>query len=524
MPLPSVVPGSVDELAVDYARLVRDHDPVAATQLGIHERDHELPEIDEASLDARRRALRALLERAAATPADGAGELDRRGLVALLHRDLIELEVTRSHHRNPLVAPRSAVSSVFLVSVRDFLPADHRRRAIAGRCAAVPGYLAASRKLLEPVSVPPLWAQLAVASAAAGASFFRDAVPAAVPEAADAASAAADALDAHAAWIQDEVAPVARGDLAAGRDTVARLLADHHLLDETPESLQRRGEELLARTRALLVEAAGTDDWAARLAEVKADHPDADGLLDAYRAEVDRLRRYCLDNDLVTDPEADATVEATPPFLRPVMGYAAYLPMGPFDEHRVGRLWITPPADPSGLADHAHALIPAIAGHEGYPGHHLQLTSVNRLASPTRRLSISTVMIEGWGLYVEELLAEVGYYTPEARLAQLAMTALRAARIVADMGLHTGAMTVEEAVDLLVAEAGLARTTATSEVSRYTMSPTQPSSYLIGAEEIRRIRAAYRDTTGASLRAFHDALLSYGHLPPALAAEGLLAA
>jgi uncharacterized protein (DUF885 family) len=104
---------------------------------------------------------------------------------------------------------------------------------------------------------------------------------------------------------------------------------------------------------------------------------------------------------------------------------------------------------------------------------------------------------------------------------QLAMTAWRAVRIVVDMGLHTGALSIPEAIDLLVERAGLSRTTATTEVQRYTLTPTQPFTYLYGAEEIRRIRTRWRARTGGSLRQFHDALLGYGHLPPALVAEAL---
>jgi uncharacterized protein (DUF885 family) len=207
-----------------------------------------------------------------------------------------------------------------------------------------------------------------------------------------------------------------------------------------------------------------------------------------------------------------------------VLGYAAYMPAGPFDEAREGELWVTPPPDPAGLRDHSFASIPCVTAHEGYPGHHVQLSSVGRLASPVRRLHISNLMIEGWGLYVEELMAETGYYSADARLAQLALSKMRAARIVIDMALHTGEMSVEEAVAFLVDQAGVTRTTATSEVTRYTMAPTQPFTYLVGAEEIRRIRAVLAPREGYTLRRFHDRLLGYGLLPPSLAAEGLGAA
>jgi uncharacterized protein (DUF885 family) len=272
----------------------------------------------------------------------------------------------------------------------------------------------------------------------------------------------------------------------------------------------------------MVAELAGEADWRERLEAGKSSHPDADGLLPAYREEFERLRAFCFAEDLVSDPDAPAELTATPEFLRPIMGYAAYLPPGPFDTRAAGQLWVTPPADEQGLRDHAYANLPPVTAHEGYPGHHLQLTSVNRLASPVRKLHISDLMVEGWGLYVEELMAEVGYYDAEARLAQLSMSNLRAVRIELDMGLHTGELSLDEAAEQLQRRAGLSEGVARSEALRYTMMPTQASTYLIGAEEIRRIRAAVRAREpGFTLRSFHDRLLGYGHLPPALAAEGL---
>jgi uncharacterized protein (DUF885 family) len=69
-----------------------------------------------------------------------------------------------------------------------------------------------------------------------------------------------------------------------------------------------------------------------------------------------------------------------------------------------------------------------------------------------------------------------------------------------------------------VSVARLEESTARSEVARYTMTPTQPFSYLVGALELERLRAATEARLGPAFRfrAFHDRVLSYGHMPPAL--------
>jgi hypothetical protein len=522
MPLPTAPPDTVDALACDYARLVLDHDPVSATALGIHDRDAELPPVTASSLDAYRRDLAALRERIGAFAAEGEAELDRRGLLALVTAQHDSLEVLREHERNPLTWAQHPASALLLLVVRPEAAGEGYRRAVAERAAAVPGYLASARALLNPDAVPAPWAHAAQGAALGSAAFFQSVLPEAVPEAEAGALAAARSLTDFAAWLESDVVPKAAGEFAVGEAHLGRMLASHHLLDDSPSQLAERGRRLGARFEEMMADLAGDRDWRERLEAIKRSHPDADGLLPAYRQEFERLREYCFAEDLVSDPDAPAELTATPEFLRPIMGYAAYLPPGPFDTRAAGQLWITPPTDEAGLRDHAYANLAPVTAHEGYPGHHLQLTSVNRLPSAVRKLQISTLMVEGWGLYVEELMAEVGYYDADARLAQLSMSNLRAIRIELDMGLHAGELTLDQAAAQLRDRAGLSEGVARSEALRYTMMPTQASTYLIGAEEIRRIRAALRDAEPAfSLRSFHDRLLGYGHLPPALAAEGL---
>jgi hypothetical protein len=525
MSLPDADPGTADALAVEFLARLQDHQPVTASSLGLYDRAGELPDPTEPAVDAERRDLDALAERVRAhDPGEDVGaRVDRDGLLARIAAERISLEHQRPHRTNPLSLVLGLVQGVFLLLARDHLPGEIRVEGLRGRCAAAPAYLDAARRTLAPAEVPPRWVQLAEATGRSAEALLRDVLPAAVPDVAEEAHAAGDALAWFTAWLGEELAPAAQGEFALGEPALTALLREGHLLDEPPAEVASRGEELCARTDELLVAAAGRDDWQAALEEAKADHPDRDGLVDAYRATFDEMTRVCREADIVTDPGVNAVLEPTPPFLRSLLTYAAYFGPGEFEEGGQGRLWVTPPSDDAGLADHSHASIPAIVAHEGYPGHHLQITAVGRNPGVMRRLRVSTLMTEGWGLYTEELMAEAGAYRPAARLGQLALTKLRAVRIVVDMGLHAGGMSEEEAVGRLVRDAGLSEAVARGEVGRYTMTPAQPFSYLYGAEQIRRLRRDWQAATGRNLRAFHDELLGYGHLPPALASHGMLA-
>jgi uncharacterized protein (DUF885 family) len=173
------------------------------------------------------------------------------------------------------------------------------------------------------------------------------------------------------------------------------------------------------------------------------------------------------------------------------------------------------------LRENDHGDMVDTAVHEAYPGHHLQLSFARRHSSLIRRVAGASIFAEGWGLYSEELMAELGYYDDEERLMQLDWALVRAVRVVVDVGLHTKGMTFEQAVAMLTDVAHLGPDLATGEVKRYTLEPTQPLSYMVGREMIFRLRERYRARTekaGASfsLKRFHADLLSHGTIPPGL--------
>lgn len=520
---------AVDQLTSEYLDLVFETFPTVATVFGRHDHDARLELLTEAGLDDFARRLSELRRRVTAVaPADEEEGVDRDALAAAISDSLLVEELERPWRRNPFEAATAVPAAILLLVARDFAPLERRLADATERLEAAPAFLDRAKVLLDQ-PCPALWRQMAVGAAGGGAEFLAGTLG---PLAAGtrlagrveaAAATAAQALRDFAGWLGTEHAARFPDDapFAIGEAAQARKLREVHCFTTSPAGFVQIGEAQIAELTAALAEQAGRlggDDWSARLDELKGDHPDAEGLLPAYQRELERLESFVFQEDLVTNPEAVARVEATPEFLRPVMGFAAYLPAGPFDAWQQGYFWVTPPPDEAGLRDHARAVIPAVAAHEGYPGHHLQMTSVNRLPSLTRRAIRSPVMIEGWGLYTEQLMHDVGYYDDAARLAQLAMRLLRALRIVLDMELQAGELTYEAAVARAVSVGRLEESTARSEVARYTMTPTQPSSYLVGALELERLRAATQARLGEAfnLRHFHDRILSYGHMPPAL--------
>ncbi|MCI0659376.1 MAG: DUF885 domain-containing protein, partial [Acidobacteria bacterium] len=161
--------------------------------------------------------------------------------------------------------------------------------------------------------------------------------------------------------------------------------------------------------------------------------------------------------------------------------------------------------------------IPVTCVHEGYPGHHAQLSLANRAGSPVQRQIGTPVLIEGWALYCEEMMGEQGFYSdPRTRLLQLKDYLWRCSRVVIDVGLHTGHLTFEEAVQILVRVAKINPVSARGEVKRYSKTPTQPLSYAVGKRELTRLRDDVRRLEGDrfSLKEFHRRLLRHGSIAP----------
>ncbi|MEW5925656.1 MAG: DUF885 domain-containing protein, partial [Candidatus Zixiibacteriota bacterium] len=351
-----------------------------------------------------------------------------------------------------------------------------------------------------------------------------------------AATLASKAFRNYFEFLDGELSKRSKGDFAAGDEYFNFLLREFHLLPYDSDKIEKIGLESIESTleviKSLAAEISPHKDWTEVIETIKNETPPKENLLDHYRAEITKSRNFILENDLVTVPDDESLkVIETPASHRNTYPYAAYLTAPPFEKNQEGIFWVTPVdenADESRqkeqLAGHSHAAIAVRTLHEGYPGHHLQYCHANRIDSKIRRIFGTSVFAEGWALYCEQMMSEQGYYNDKkTRLIQLKDQLWRACRIVIDVRLHTKRCTYDEAADMLVRVARIERSNAEAEVNRYTQSPTQPMSYLIGKLEIDRLLKIYREKNpDIQLKKIHDKLLSYGTVPPALVRNSMM--
>lgn len=167
----------------------------------------------------------------------------------------------------------------------------------------------------------------------------------------------------------------------------------------------------------------------------------------------------------------------------------------------------------------------ALAFHESTPGHHLQIASAQTLTHlPVYRRHLDAEVcsyVEGWGLYCERLADEMGLYTSDLqRLGMLSFDALRACRLVVDTGMHHFGWSRQQAVDFMWNNTATTMANVSNEIDRYVAWPGQALAYMIGRQEIRRLRGSAEDALGDrfDLLGFHGAVLSEGAVPlPVLA-------
>jgi uncharacterized protein (DUF885 family) len=541
-------PDVFDDAVAEYLQETFDEHPTTASFLGRTEWDHQLGDATAAAFERRESAAEGWLNRFAAfAPSDLTAKSVKPDLTA--DQD-IDLSLLLAHlgeqvgtadfegwRRNATTYLSNGVFELFVHGNRSEAEAT---AAALDRLAQVPAALEAGRENLSPSLIDPeLLRQWGIPNAAAQANFMRDGLSAFVGD--DdlrhqlevAGQRAAMAYDAFADFLT-ALAERANGSFVFGEaryDTVLRVGEGFAFgARELREMGRQQMEWLDDRMAALAQKIGGTSDWRAVVNGLRANHPiDMADLLRCYREETKKARQFVRDNGIMSIPPGEeCAVEPSPLFRRSSVPVASYFPP-PFYGPAGQGTFNVPFTPDSASADEREARlrsnsffeIPGVTAHEAYPGHHLHFAATMR-TSALRQVLTSTYMVEGWGLYVEQMMGEQGYYETEAaRLGQLSMRMFRAGRIVVDTSLHLGEMTREGATSFMSERCGYPEPTARGEVLRYCSWPTQASAYLTGALEIERMAGQWTEGGHGSLSEFHDALVRSGKLPLGVAAQAI---
>lgn len=344
--------------------------------------------------------------------------------------------------------------------------------------------------------------------------------------AASARAAAADTVK----WLQTEYLPYADEEDGVGQERYLRAAERFLGMVIDPHETYRWGWSEVDRLRREMTRVAADIDPSSSVGEViELLETSAEWSVD--RGEfpdfvLARLQRAVADLDGahfdVPDPIKPITVSLAPPG-------------GP-----LGAWYVSPSADWQRPGSVWYALgerqqIPvwqevSTAYHEGFPGHHLQsgvsMFQADRLSRAHRLLIWYSGYGEGWALYAERLMDELGYFeVPEYRLGMLASQLFRAIRVVVDIGCHLGLAIPPDAplhpgetwsypigVEYIQHLAYQPADVSRSEVKRYLGWPGQAISYKVGEREILDIRERLRERGDFDLKDFHRRVLERGEV------------
>ena len=544
MTTPERTPTPIDTIAEAWVDTVADLDPIVATYIGRFEHNHRFADYSPAGVaagaDAARRALADL---SVAEVTDAVDAVTKEDLSRTLELEL-ELHDAQWPLRdlNVIASPAQDIRSVF-----DLMPTETIEdwSTVSARMSALPeavaGYAQTLREGLSRGVVPArrqvteVLGQIARYTSDNGffASFVAEAAPgdghlpaSLARDLTDNANAARVAYDRLAAFLSNELAPVAGEKDAVGRELYGlhsrRFLGATIDLDETYEWGLEELARMVAEQETIAKEilpGGSVEDAVAFLERDESRKLHGTDALQRWMQEtsdraIEELGRTHFD---IPDP-----IRRLQCMIAPTREGGIYY-TGPTDDFsRPGRMWWSVP---EGVESFDTWRELTTVYHEGVPGHHLQIAQAvyNRatLNSWRRLLAGTSGHAEGWALYAERLMEQLGYLDdPAERLGMLDGQRMRAARVVLDIGVHlekprpdgNGTWDADYALDFMMRNVNMPPEFVRFEVNRYLGWPGQAPSYKVGQRIWENLRDDFETAQGDafSITDFHKRALDVG--------------
>jgi uncharacterized protein (DUF885 family) len=530
----------------DYAAL----DPIAATYLGLPGHEDRLTDLSPDGFAARADLTRkALAAATAATPSD---EREQVAKDAFLERLGLDVELDEAG------VPQSQVSVLTsglheVRSVFDLMATEGEEAwsNIDARLAAIPAALEGYREtLVRAADAGDVSAKRQLNAVAeqvrswtgqdGGENFFLDLVAGADVgglrgDLEQHAAAASDAFAAFGRWLSDELAPRGRDKDAVGRERYT--LGSRYFLGATVDLEEtyawgfeelKRIEDEMARVADKIVPGGSLEE---AVASLEADPSRRIEGKEAFREWMQDLATRTLEDMAGTHFDIPEPVRRIECCIAPTSDGGIYYTGPSEDFTRPGRMWW---AVPAGVESFATWREVTTVFHEGVPGHHLQVAQTAYRKEVLNRWQRLMCWVsghgEGWALYAERLMDELGYLDdPADKLGMLDGQGFRAARVVVDIGMHLEleiprdnpfgfhpgeTWTPDLGLEFMRQHCRMEDAFIQFEVNRYLGWPGQAPSYKVGERIWLQAREDARTRLGSAfdLKAFHRAALDLGSL------------
>lgn len=538
-------PTALDAIAEDWVRTLADLDPSIATWIGIPGRVDDFEDYSPAGHERLVSEARAALARVEAAPV--ADDVDWVTKTDLVNELTLALESDDAglwmRDLNVIASPAQGIRDVF-----DLMPTETEKdwHDIAGRLGnlpkAVAGYIESLRLGIEKGITPARRQVREVADQArrnarpegffstftAGAAAGDGSeLPASLrADLERGAAASAEAYAALARFLDDELLPAGQEHDGIGRELYAlqsrRFLGATIDLDETYEwgieELARMVDEQESIARQIVPGGSVAD----AIAALDADPTRRLEGTEALRTWMQQLSDAAVEELSRTHFDIPEPVKRLECMIAPTQEGGIYYTSPSDDFSRPGRMWWSVP---EGVTEFNTWRETTTVYHEGVPGHHLQLGQAvfNRATLNTyrRQLAGTSGHAEGWALYAERLMEELGYLDdPGDRLGMLDGQRMRAARVVLDIGVHLGKPRLDGAgrwewdyaLDFMGRNVNMSPEFVRFEVNRYFGWPGQAPSYKVGQRIWEQLRDTVKQSQGSAfdMKEFHRTALDLG--------------
>ena len=534
----SRIPTPMDELAESWLETMLDLSPELHIHLGRPGRESDYTDYSPDGVAAKADAARTMLSLVRRAPVeDQADAITQAELVRTLELELEQIEAGFwQRDLNVIASPTQELRDIFdLMDTRTDDDWAHIARRMHNIPAAMAGYLDSLRIGIAAGNVPAIRQVREVAAQArkqTGAeSFFaelagRTDVPASLTS--DLRTGAGAAMEAYSALVEfldHELAPRAPQADAVGREHYA--LASRGFvgaeidLDETYEWGVEELARMVAEQEAIAEQIMPGGGVAGAIRHLDTDPSrtlHGTHALQAWMQETSDRAIAELGRTHFDIPEPMRRLEC---LIAPTQEGGIYYTAPSEDFERPGRMWWSVP---EGVTEFETWRELTTVYHEGVPGHHLQLglaTYNSAQLNGWRRLNWNSGHGEGWALYAERLMADLGYLDdPADRLGMLDGQRMRAARVVLDIGVHlgkpkpdgSGTWTGDDAFDFMAQHVSMNEPFIRFEVLRYLGWAGQAPSYKVGQRMWEQLRDDWVAAFGPDLKEFHRQALAVGSI------------
>jgi uncharacterized protein (DUF885 family) len=478
-------------------------------------------------------------------------------------RDAIDLELLylreirdwewdpRLNDSFPYYDPREIVAGRLSDIIHgDFAPEAERRKAVTAQLQALPAFLKQATAALDRGWRHPAreYADQAIKGNQGRIEFFETEVKeftAKDPAAEKARQAAVAALKQYQAYLEGPLSKRADGDWRLGAALYRKkfplalqtTLTPDQVIPHAEAAFKQARAELYASARKLHAElwpkapqpAANADAKTQAQVidkvknELSKDHPKPNELVAAHARNLDNLRAFITEKDLIGLPPKETLVVEPMPAFKRGSSAAEYLAPGVLDRKPVWHAtYYVDPIDPTWPPEKVESYlrgqndyeVQLVASHEAYPGHHTQYWYSKRNLNPLRAVLWNAPMVEGWAVYGEGLMVKLGwgknlnerfkFYDARGRM-------IVATNVLMDIKLQSGQMTDAEAVRFMTEEGFQEKAMAEKKLVRAKLDSTQLAQYFLGLDEITALEADYRKQhPDFKQRAFNEALVGQG--------------